>query len=593
MESNLRRMTSTNSNMSDQDLVHRLDNSALEVAKPGEKIHAVSSSDDERSYRIVSHEHNQSGDSYDQNTTAATTRNVTNGDGGIKDKTRLFLEPTLSGDLSGNASMTVSPSISPRIYTSPLDYIDYSRTNFEHWFDRQKHAYVIAVQESAAALEIGLPEFIADMIVIDTVLLPGCYTLTGLLFPAARNEADLFAEYANKENGYVTNKTEKGIAYKRKKPMINVRRPENNTASLWLDEDGTICGFRCIWVPGVRGKLMVDQKFCVLDGAWSLSGEMTLTFEQWESEDVFEATLEEGTFCGRWSAGHKFYGEFQWFITVIESFYLAHNIAIDGAEVEKVVGVDAHGHQIVEKTRLAFHDSMGHSTEDEFDLEEDIMLSPVQHAALPGTVCDNNNHQVVVGAPAGVGVVVDPARAHVITKVTDPAKILYNKAFDIVINESLTIRAKFLKHDHKLELSEKQESVSETNLQFGSSSDDFFSLGYGTWYRNGKMSFQHIKYQEQKFVLAFNGCCDGSKVLGRLFIYHDNTPTNKQPMLLAKTSQDDDDALDFLGDTAGLELDDEDDDDEQLLMGDEDDEDDDEDRMSFIQMIIVANIVPV
>ena len=123
---------------------------------------------------------------------------------------------------------------------------------------------------------------------IDTILLPGCYTLTGLLFPAARNATDLFAEYANKENGYITDKGDKGIAYKRKKPMINQRRPENNTASLWLDEDGSICGFRCIWVHGNRGKLMVDQKFCVLNGCWTLTGEITITFETWDVEDEFE-----------------------------------------------------------------------------------------------------------------------------------------------------------------------------------------------------------------------------------------------------------------------------------------------------------------
>eukprot|EP01083_Nonionella_stella_P284103 967008_1 len=278
----------------------------------------------------------------------------------------LFLEPVLSNN-NQSINGTISRSVSPRMYTNPLDYIDYNKSSFDTWFSEEKHKYIIAIQECAASYSIGLPEFIAEIIIINTVLLPGCYTLTGLLFPAARNESDLLAEYANKENGYITTKAEKGIAYKRKKPMINVRRPENNTASLWLDEDGSICGFRCIWVHGIRGKLMVDQKFCVLNGCWTLSGEITITFEQWDVEDEFEGYLETETFCGRWTAGNELYGEFQWFITTIESFYLNHNIPIDNYNQSSLIGpID----NIQHATRLGFHDSMGISMEDEFDLDE-------------------------------------------------------------------------------------------------------------------------------------------------------------------------------------------------------------------------------
>merc|ERR1711971_82567 len=236
-----------------------------------------------------------------------------------------------------------------------------------------------------------------ELIVINTVLLPGCYTLTGLLFPAARTETDLFAEYANSpaERGNLSNKTDKGIAYKRKKPMMNVRRPENNTASIWLDEDGSACGFRCIWVHGVRGKLMVDQKFCVLNGCYTLTGEISVVFEQWDAEDTFEGVLFEETFCGRWQQGNgEQFGEFQLFMTQIESFYLQHNIALEDDENEQSDTLNV--------SRLGFHDSMGVSMEDEFDLEDD---------GLAGLSSPNRN---------------------------DPIHHLYNQVFDIEINESLT-----------------------------------------------------------------------------------------------------------------------------------------------------------
>ena len=90
--------------------------------------------------------------------------------------------------------LSASPQ-SQTLYNDPFDYIDYNKSSFDTWFSSEKHRYIISIQECAASHNIGLPEFIAEIIVINTVLLPGCYTLTGLLFPAARNDNDLFAEY--------------------------------------------------------------------------------------------------------------------------------------------------------------------------------------------------------------------------------------------------------------------------------------------------------------------------------------------------------------------------------------------------------------
>ena len=307
---------------------------------------------------------------------------------------------------ASTARRSLSPSLSPRVemYLDPLDYIDYGRSSFSTWFGGEKHRYIVCVQECAAAMSLGLPEFLAELMVVGmgAVLLPGCYTLTGLLFPAARNEGDLFAEYANSESGYASSgqrsKTSRGIAFKRKKPMMNVRRPENNTASLWLDEDGSVCGFRCIWVHGMRGKLMVDQKFRVLSGCWTLTGEMALTFEQWEVEDLFEGYLGAETFQGRWTAGTQLFGKIQWFVTTVESFYLEHNMVMP-----------AHSHS--------------HSTEQEPDREQELELD----------LGDEDD---------GMGMQMTQAQS------------LHGCTFDIEINESLTIMGKFLRHKHILEVSE-------------------------------------------------------------------------------------------------------------------------------------------
>ena len=138
---------------------------------------------------------------------------------------------------------------------------------FHSWFEENKYKYIYSIQECCYRMyQLRIPEFIADMIVLSVVLLPGCYTMTGVLFPPFRKENELFNEYANYERGYldIKAKTVNGIQYKRKKPIMNQRKPENNTASLWLDEDGSICGFRCIWVQNNRGKLVVAQKYSAI-----------------------------------------------------------------------------------------------------------------------------------------------------------------------------------------------------------------------------------------------------------------------------------------------------------------------------------------
>eukprot|EP01083_Nonionella_stella_P284104 967009_1 len=120
------------------------------------------------------------------------------------------------------------------------------------------------------------------------------------------------------------------------------------------------------------------------------------------------------------------------------------------------------------------------------------------------------------------------------------------------------------------------------------------------------MFFKNVKYIDQKLLLSFDGCCDGKKVLGRLCIYHDNTNDINDKNLISKQHRknnsqnnqnkrydydnDNDDKIDV------------DDDDDQLFGrsvfdddetdDDDDDDDDDDERISFIQMIIVSNIIP-
>jgi len=183
--------------------------------------------------------------------------------------------------------------------------------------------------------------------------------------------------------------------------------------------------------------------------------------------------------------------------------------------------------------------------------------------------------------------------------------LLYNKMFDIEINESLTISAKFLKEDNKLEISEKQDITDITNMISSASSTDSFDedneiIGYGKWFRNGKMSFKNVKYLDQKLLLSFDGCCDGKKVLGRLCIYHDNV-TQQQTKKVKSIPMNNNNHNNQ--DSSDKDLDDEDDDEFFKINNDDDpyddeddddeDDDDDDERISFIQMIIVSNILQI
>lgn len=481
-----------------------------------------------------------------------------------------LLQPTSS-------SICYSPSISPSAAShffseceddgdsTPHTFINYNKIQeLDSWFAKEKYLYIIIIQECAANFGLRLPVIIADFIVIYSILLPGCYTLTGLLFPPARNESDLFAEYANQETGY-EQAGSKGIQYKRKKPMINIRRPENNTASLWLDEDGTICGFRCIWVHGIRGKLTVDQKFNVLQGCWSLMGELTIIFEQWDVEDEFEGYLSAETFSGMWTAGKELYGEFQWFITTVESFYLEHNITINDDNIDNDANI--------------------------LDEDDDYFIIINDD----GDGCHGKRH------------------------------VLMGKLFDIEINESLTITCKFLHNEHSCmtdvlcindddsHASRHQISPSKTVhlpwnidqykmtgkvLEISEKGDiDDEIIGYGEWFNHGKISFPMIKYHTEKLMLSFEGCTDGKKVLGRLCIYHDNTPFADNLLLVKSSSvlkskqsfEEDIDMDDDIIDDVDGEL-------HSFLLSDitddlDDDEDDDDDeRISFVQMIVVSPV---
>merc|ERR1712176_1053110 len=124
---------------------------------------------------------------------------------------------------------------------------------------------------------------------------------------------------------------------------------------------------------------------------------------------------------------------------------------------EMMRGID--GMDTLNVSRLGFHDSMGVSMEDEFDLEDDVLCSP---------------KKIDFGS--------------------DAIANLYNKVFDIEINESLTISAKFLKDGEVLEISEKVE------VQYVDDQDENEVIGHGKWLRNGKMHFENVKYCDQKLL---------------------------------------------------------------------------------------------
>eukprot|EP01084_Bolivina_argentea_P238770 401172_1 len=221
-------------------------------------------------------------------------------------------------------------------YVAYLDDIDNKNT----WFNSEKYKYIQSITISAASYNITLPEVIAEIIIISTILVPGCYSLAGLTF-LNRTEYDLYSEYAQIETGYINNKSEDGISYKRKLPKINTQRYENTTASLWLDENGSICGFRCVWDYNLDGQPSMEQKFNVIDGCWTLNGEIFITFEYFDDlKDEFEGyvTSNHSNQCeiyGQWSnkdENHEMYGQFHWIINSMELFRFEHNPLYDTSD---------------------------------------------------------------------------------------------------------------------------------------------------------------------------------------------------------------------------------------------------------------------
>merc|ERR1712176_1140279 len=90
------------------------------------------------------------------------------------------------------------------------------------------------------------------------------------------------------------------------------------------------------------------------------------------------------------------------------------------------------------------------------------------------------------------------------------------------------------------------------------------------------MTFKNVKYIDQKLLLSFDGCCDGKKVLGRLCIYHDNTPSIKQKIMNKNKSLSSDT---YKTNTNSADLDD-----------DHDDTNDDDNDQFFEEPLLSQNI---
>lgn len=140
--------------------------------------------------------------------------------------------------------------------------------------------------------------------------------------------------------------------------------------------------------------------------------------------------LEADRFKGQWTTGKELHGQFDWQTTSVESFYLIHNIPVQENRVS--MQLDEDGNPIYAQISSGFHDSMGVSMEDEFDLEDEPMSPAVR---MPN------------GCGGGGGNV----------QIVEMLNVLDDKSFDIEINESLTISAKFLKENNILEISEKSD----------------------------------------------------------------------------------------------------------------------------------------
>ncbi|ETO13688.1 hypothetical protein RFI_23680, partial [Reticulomyxa filosa] len=235
------------------------------------------------------------------------------------------------------------------------------------WFAEQKEEWSRAVKECALRYEVDLPADVVERIVLDSIVMPGCYFFSGVVYPPQRTEADLFVDYCQMDSDYekvsVQQKTGSMPFPQRKKPKTQPRKPERNTSMLWLDEDGSVCGFRCVWLQSSSSPsspsspssssssrshmqwqqgnndsidehnnndqdddMIEDQKYAVSTGCWTLTGELSVTFEQYVAEDVFTGRLELDRFCGEWSAGNEVSGTFQYSLTKLLSYYMRHSL---------------------------------------------------------------------------------------------------------------------------------------------------------------------------------------------------------------------------------------------------------------------------
>jgi len=89
--------------------------------------------------------------------------------------------------------------------------------------------------------------------------------------------------------------------------------------------------------------------------------------------------------------------------------------------------------------------------------------------------------------------------------------VLLNKIFDIEINKTLTICARFCENGF-LKIYEKDDEKS--------------IIGKGKWYKNGKLEFEKIRYVAGKVILSFNGYANVKKIVGRLLLFRDDEPLN-------------------------------------------------------------------
>ncbi|ETO19074.1 hypothetical protein RFI_18164, partial [Reticulomyxa filosa] len=344
------------------------------------------------------------------------------------------------------------------------------------------------IQSVLTHYELTLPEKIAHEIIMNSIIVPGCYSFSGVLFPPQRTETDLFVDYCQLDTAYkdVGNKVSKGIRFKRKKPKPLPRRPENNTSSLWLDEDGTICGFRCVWVQAPRRQMILDQKYAVSTGCWTLNGEISVSFEQFFAEDVFTGYLEYEHFSGQWNAGNEYYGKFQYFVTNVMSYYLHHHIDAR----HQMAGYDFEDSECLstEMTPTVFDDS----------LAEDG--GGGGGGGIGGGYWSPFKANAYSGGNGMLNSGYTPVKRHV----------LNHKLTEVEVSEHLVVVMHF-SANNVLSV-----HIRDINRMFHGESEE---IGRGSWTNDGVIHFAEICYIPQKTVLEFHGYTDGAKVVGMIIFF--------------------------------------------------------------------------